>query len=417
MPRSDPAALCGGGNYRPGFVKHTGQPVAASFVANFLKPEMHHVYRQVCALQAFRPSVFTFRRENADRFPFSESDLHVVRRSSGRWWRKLWRRQLLGLPLEITSGECRRLEKGLAESRARLLHVYFGHIGALFLPWLRRATLPSVLSFHGADVSVGFARERDRTALREALGLATLVLARSEALGDDLRALGCNPDKIRIHRAGLPAARFSATPHTHPGDGEVVVIQACRFIAKKGLPTTLAAFARFSAGRPASRLVLVGSGPMRAELERRAQELGIAGKVEFAGFLDEAALVERYGQAHLFVHPSETGPEGDREGVPNTVIEAMAAGLPVIGSRHGGIPEAIEDGVSGLLVPEADAEALAVAMSRALGDKVLYDRLASAASARAKSLFDLEANTRLLEGWYSEAIELAGDSIKQEKGS
>lgn len=398
-------------------MKHEGQPVAASFVANFLKPEMHHVYRQVCALQTFKPSVLTFRRENADRFPFPESNIRVVRRSSGRWWRKFWRHQLLGLPLALTSGERGRLDQGLAEIGAKLLHVYFGHIGALFLPWLRHATLPSVLSFHGADVSVGFARERDRAALQEALGLATLVLARSEALGDDLRALGCSEAKIRIHRAGLPSQRFSPTPRAHPGDGEAVVMQACRFIAKKGLLTTLAAFARFSAVRPASRLVLVGSGPMRSELERLARDLGIAGKVEFTGFLDEAALVQRYGQAHLFVHPSETGPEGDREGVPNTVIEAMAAGLPVIGSRHGGIPEAIQDGESGLLVPEADAEALAAAMSRALDDKPLYNRLASAASARAKGLFDLEANTRLLEGWYAEAIEMAGDLFKKEMGS
>jgi colanic acid/amylovoran biosynthesis glycosyltransferase len=133
-------------------------------------------------------------------------------------------------------------------------------------------------------------------------------------------------------------------------------------------------------------LVIAGSGPLEAELRERAVELGVAEQVEFTGFLDQDELARLLAAAHIFLHPSETV-GGDVEGVPNGLLEAMARGLPVVATRHGGIPEAIEDGVDGLLCAEGDAAAVAGAVERLISEPGLFARIAAAGSAAAREKF------------------------------
>jgi glycosyltransferase involved in cell wall biosynthesis len=108
--------------------------------------------------------------------------------------------------------------------------------------------------------------------------------------------------------------------------------------------------------------------------------------------------------SHLFLHPSEVGADGDREGVPNALLEAMASGLPVCATQHGGIPEAVQHGVSGLLVPEGDADALAAQMLGLTESPEWYSEMSAAAAKRVADEFELGAQTRRLEGIYSEVI-------------
>ena len=116
-----------------------------------------------------------------------------------------------------------------------------------------------------------------------------------------------------------------------------------------------------------------------------------------------AELRALYARAHFFVHPSEMGPDGDQEGVPNSMLEAMASGLPVAATLHGGIPEAVEQNVSGVLVEERNPAALAQAMLILARDATRYERMGAAAAARVSAALDLEAQTRLLESYYREA--------------
>jgi glycosyltransferase involved in cell wall biosynthesis len=145
---------------------------------------------------------------------------------------------------------------------------------------------------------------------------------------------------------------------------------------------------------------------LKEELECLSRSLGISGRVIFTGFLTQEKLRALYADAHLFLHPSEQGPDGDQEGIPNSMLEAMANGIPVIATRHGGIPEAIEDEVSGLLVAERDHLALAKAMCGLAADAERYFRMSVAAARRARESFDLSTQTRALEAIYSEALRL-----------
>jgi colanic acid/amylovoran biosynthesis glycosyltransferase len=133
----------------------------------------------------------------------------------------------------------------------------------------------------------------------------------------------------------------------------------------------------------------------------------MAGRVRFAGFLQQEELRALYSSAHFFLHPSETTAEGDREGVPNALLEAMATGLPVVATRHGGIPEAVIEGVSGILVAEGDTEALATALAQLATEPARYAQMSVAAREGVVAKFDSAAQARRLEALYDEAAELA----------
>jgi colanic acid/amylovoran biosynthesis glycosyltransferase len=381
-----------------------GSPVAAQYVVTFLKPEMLHIYRQITALQAFRPVVFCQKRENADRFPFQ--DLNVLRKPLTHPLRRLVQKQWLGRPVIIYRSEARRILAALESARAQVLHIYFGHIGVHLLPLLEICPLPVVVSFHGADAQVDLEKPIHRALMERMQERATLLLVRSESLGARLKTLGAPAEKIRIHRAGIPLEQIAFRQREAPRDGAWHCAQACRLIEKKGLHTSLRAFAEFARRFPQARFTIAGEGPQREELESAAARLGIAKRVEFPGFLSQEKLHALYAGSHFFLHPSELGADGDQEGVPNSMLEAMAGGLPVVATMHGGIPEAVEHGVSGLLTPERDFAALADSLFTLADDPARYGRMSAAAAARAAARFDLSVQSRVLEACYREAISI-----------
>ena len=378
-----------------------GQPVAAQYCATFLKPEMLHIYRQITALRAYQPLVLTQRRENATRFPFEP--VVTLRRPWTREFRRFWQKTVLGGPLLISGAEARNLGFLLRHSGATLLHVYFGHIGVHLLPYLRGRHLPVVVSFHGADAGIDLAKPSHLRPLRRLFALATLILPRSQAIAGNLAALGCPPDKIRLHRTGIPLERFPFAQRYIPEDGQWRLFQACRLIEKKGIETTLRAFALFLGSHPGSKLTIAGEGPLAEPLQDLATDLGIAPRVSFPGFVSQAKLRDLLYQSHLFLHPSVTGPDGDREGVPNAMLEAMASGLPVAATWHGGIPEAVQHGETGLLVPEHAEKELATAMLELASDPARYAAMSANAGRSVASNWELHAQTRLLETLYDEA--------------
>jgi glycosyltransferase involved in cell wall biosynthesis len=170
------------------------------------------------------------------------------------------------------------------------------------------------------------------------------------------------------------------------------------------LPVTLRAFSTFLKQHPNATLTIAGEGPLLSELQKIARELGITDRVSFSGFISQEQLREIYYRSHIFLHPSQTGRDGNQEGIPNSMLEAMATGLPVFATEHGGIPEVIENGVSGLLVPERDDEALARAMFNAVQDPGLLSRIAHAGGNAVRKNFDLSTQAQRLEDIYLRMI-------------
>jgi colanic acid/amylovoran biosynthesis glycosyltransferase len=383
----------------------TESPVVACYCATFLKPEMWHIYRQITALQRVAPAVIAQKRENSGRFPFDKID--IVPKPALHFLRRFWFRQLLDKPWQISSGELRALRNVLERSNARLLHIYFGHIAVHLLPLIRAWKNPSIVSFHGADVMVDMNKPAYREATRQMLDIVTLVLVRSESLRRPVADLGCDENKVEVQRTGIPLDEFPFRERNFPpsdGGGEWRLVQAGRLIEKKGLPVTLRAFASFLKRYPDATLTIAGEGPLLGHLQDLARELTIDNRVSFTGFISQEELRDLYYRSHIFVHPSETGPDGNQEGIPNSMLEAMASGLPVFATEHGGIPEAIEHGMSGVLVPERDDEELAWALLNAVEDCHFLSQVARNGADVVREKFDLNAQGRRLEDIYLRLI-------------
>ena len=378
------------------------RPVIACYCATFLKPEMLHIYRQITGLKRCAPVVIAQKRENAERYPFE--GVHLVPKPRTHFLRRFWFRQMRDQPWQISDAELTKLLSALNETRARLLHIYFGHIAVHLLPLIQAWKYPSVVSFHGADVMVDMDKPAYREATLQMLDAVTLVLVRSESLRHALVDLGGDPEKIEIHRTGIPLEEFPFRDRAVPNNGEWRFVQAGRLIEKKGLPVTLRAFSTFLKQRPNATLTIAGEGPLLSDLQKFARELKIADRVSFTGFVSQEQLREIYYRSHIFLHPSQTGRDGNQEGIPNSMLEAMATGLPVFATEHGGVPEAIENGVSGVLVPERDDEALARAMFNATQDPSFLSRIARCGADAVRQKFDLSNQAQRLEEIYLKTI-------------
>jgi colanic acid/amylovoran biosynthesis glycosyltransferase len=376
--------------------------LVASYCTYFLKPEMRHVYRQVCGLQSAGTFVITKYRQQAEEYPFPDvieigtPRVNPVRRAFGKYVRRQ--------PPLVYRGEFEITRRILIQRDPDLMHVYFGNTGVHLLPLIRAWDRPTILSFHGMDVQARPEQKGYLEKLREVLKIVPLVLVRSESIGKRLIELGCAEEKIRLNRTGIPLDGFPLVDRIAPIDGSWHLVQACRLIPKKGLPAALRAFQIFSKKFPRARFTIAGAGPMQPELERLAGELGVTERVHFTGFLNQARLRELYEQAHIFLHPSELMPDANQEGVPNSMLEAMASGLPVIATRHGGIPEAVDHGEQGLLAPEKQPAALAEALCRLCSDAPLWSRLGRAAARRVAEEFAQSRQIERLEAAYFEAV-------------
>ncbi len=363
---------------------------------------MLHIYRQITALERFRPIVIAQKREEVARFPFRP--VFVVRKPVTHFLRRFWFRKMREAPWQISHREVRQIRGILEENEAQLLHIYFGHIAVHLLPLILHWKQPTVVSFHGADVLVDLDKPHYRAATREMLAAARRVLVRSQSLARAVEALGCPAEKIRLHRTGIPLGEIAFQTRIWPNDGAWRFLQAGRLIEKKGFQTSLRAFVAFQALHPGAIFTIAGEGPMRKELQHLARQLGVGNRVRFVGFLSQDRLHEQFYQSHIFLHPSEIGDDGNQEGVPNAMLEAMASGLPVFATRHGGIPEAIDSGVSGVLVAERDHAALAEALLDWSSRPETLTRLAQAGAAAVAAKFEQRAQARALEDFYFEAL-------------
>lgn len=393
------------------------KPLVVSVCGTFLKPEMLSVYRQVTELRRWRTRVFCEERVLEAKFPFA--DLVVMKKNKfrprGNFLRRFFLKHIVKKwppPGEETKytpppgWHTHNLGPLLKEHQPQVLHIYYGHKAAKFLPMVEAWNGPLVVSFHGVDATATAYKGLYAEALPALFARSTLVLARSQSLADRIQDLGCPPQKIRLNRTPIPLQDIPRRIRTAPEHGEWVFIQACRLIPKKGLLTALAAFSEFVRHWPRAHFVIAGDGPQRGVLQSKIAELSLHQHVTLAGWVTPLELMRRFDSAHVFVHPSEITSSGDQEGVPNAMLEAMAAGLPVVATTHGGIPEAVTDGSEGLLVPERSPARLTEAFLRLAGDREMFARFSAAASAKVESTYGLPRSIAALEDCYDEAAAL-----------
>lgn len=321
----------------------------------------------------------------------------------GRLTRTFWR-DLLRDP---TPNRGRRLGQAFVFAReldpaVRHIHVHYLHTPCSVVRYTAILTGRSFsVSAHAKDIWTTPDWEK-REKLADATWAVTCTRAGLEAL-----APLCPPDdpgRVRLVYHGLDLGRFPAPPDHRPArDGSdpadpVVLVAVGRAVAKKGFDDLLDALAAL----PKTlrwRLVHIGSGELRQQLAAHAERLGLSDRITWRGGLAQDDVIAAMRDADLFVLPCKEGDKGDRDGLPNVLMEAATQALPLLSTRFAGVPEFVTDGVEGLLVPPADPAALASALERLIRDPRLRGSLGRAAHARVHRAFSFEAGVAaVLEG-------------------
>lgn len=384
------------------YLDGSGRPSVALWRNNFLPYSETFIHDQLRFHERYRAVVFCRRRRNAEFFPHDPTvALEGIPRGGSK---------LASLAYGLF-GVSPRFDRELERCGAKIVHAHFGHNGAFALPFAKRHHLPLVVSLHAHDVTVLGSSERFRPAwwrytlrLRALFDYAAAFLATSAEIRELVIAAGCPPRKVRIHHLGIDLDQFA--PRTPPAasDGALLVVMVGRFVEKKGHEYGLRAFARARRRGLNARLVIAGDGPLRGSYERLIAELGLGGSVELPGALPHAKIRALLAAAAVVLTPSVVSRTGDREGGLTFAKEASACAIPVVGTQHGGILEIIDDGVTGYLVAERDAEALGERLCAILQDPALGIRLGDAARSKMEREYDVAKQVRELETIYDEVI-------------
>jgi glycosyltransferase involved in cell wall biosynthesis len=289
----------------------------------------------------------------------------------------------------------------LADVGPDLVHAHFGSEGWLVSRPAARLGVPLVVTLHGCDVTSGPTGRgpkaaRNRWLLRDLFDRADLVIAVSDFIRDRAVALGADPARVVTSYVGIPVP-----PDPQPVPPEWDVLFVGRLVAAKGVEDVIEAAAMVTSRRR-PRCLFIGSGPLKEHLSG----LAAARRVDaaFVGARPSAAVSAAMARSRVFVAPSRGTPAGSAEGLGMVFLEAAAHRLPVVAYRHGGVPEAVADGIGGLLCAEGDVPALAANLSRLLDDDGLRERLGHAGRARVVERFDITGRTAALERLYDRVL-------------
>jgi colanic acid/amylovoran biosynthesis glycosyltransferase len=377
---------------------HGGKPRVLIFRNELLPRSETFILAQAQTLARFEPAFGAVHRAAESlELPGSPVLLDDSFSMMGKIRRRLFWRHSFG------PGFYRRLEC----PKPDLIHVHFAVDGAAALPIADRMGIPMVVSLHGYDVTSSdeahAMTEEGRVYLRRRERLwerASTFICISKFMQERALERGFPSSKLRLLYTGTDLSMFSAS-ELRRERGLIVFVG--RLVEKKGLVFLLDAMRSVTLQYPDARLVVLGNGPLEMELRARVEREGI--RCTFLGMQPIETVRSYLAQARVFCVPSVAARSGDSEGLGMVFVEAQAMGTPVVSFRHGGIPEVVLDGETGLLAPERDRAALGECLSNLLADDVMWERMSKRAREWVHDAFDLKTQTAMLENIYEDAVQ------------
>lgn len=294
---------------------------------------------------------------------------------------------------------------------ATLIHAHFA-VDALYANAIaRQLEIPLLTTLHGFDITTkrtDFLKSGSPSLMRYALFQQKLkndckvFICVSDFMRNQALKAGFPESKIRKHFIGVDTNAFKPAngQNTQPN-----LLHVARLVEKKGTNYLIRAFAQVVKHIPEARLNILGGGPLLESLQKLAAELGVDDRVSFLGVQPHAEVRRQLMESSALVLPSVTAANGDAEGLGMVLLEAAAMGVPTVATRHGGIPEAVRDGQTGILVPERDVPALADAMFSLLRDQGLRARMGIQARQMVEQEFDIVKQSRTLIEIYRTALQ------------
>lgn len=280
------------------------------------------------------------------------------------------------------------------------LHAHFASTPTLVALYTHRLSgLPYTFTAHAKDIYVSDPN-MFRVKLEEARAVVTCTQYNRGFLSTQYGPL-CD-GKVHCIYHGLDVSQFNFQWSTKVDSSEPMILSVARLVEKKGLSDLIASADILRRRGRVFHLEIIGSGPQREALQAQAKRLGLADWVRLPGAQAHDLVCVAYQRASVFVLPSVIASNGDRDGIPNVLLEAMASGVPVVSTPVSGIPELIESGLDGLLVPPNDPTALAEAIDKLLASQQLRENLARAARGKVESAFSLDASAERLLAIFGE---------------
>jgi colanic acid/amylovoran biosynthesis glycosyltransferase len=377
----------------------SASPVVGHFRAIYLIRSETFIYRYLTHLTRVRPVVFAQEVRHLEEFPVPTLETYPPPRWSP--WGILDR-------LGRRMGAEPYLASRLRCHEAVLLHAHFGPQGHALLPLRRTTGLPMVTSFYGYDMSM---LPRDpvwRARYAELFAEGDRFLVEGRGMMARLVALGCPPEKIRLQRIAIDLDLVAYRERLgHPGP--VRLLFCGRFSEKKGPLDALRAAAAARDRGLSLEFRIVGDGELRQEVERTVRELRLEPVVRLLGMRPYAEVLRELAWADLLMQPSRTAADGDTEGgAPTILLEAQAAGLPVLSTRHADIPEVVVEGKSALLAPEGDWRAQAENLILLCREPERWQEMGRAGRRHVAEAHDIQAEARRLEELYFELAGITG---------
>jgi colanic acid/amylovoran biosynthesis glycosyltransferase len=387
-----------------------------------MKPRVAHVCPTFSALsetfiydtlnelerQCVPSSVATFRRLLPGDRPFAEvrtPNSYMRAELRVRWIISRLRRDYPEALHHQTAIRARALDSLLRRAKPDLVHAHFGPMGVMAAPLARAMGLPLVTTFYGYDVSRLLRYPAWVDAYRVLWPQLSAAVVLSAEMRTAIQELGCPGAKIQV----VHLARPTGIAFRPPRRRVETLVSVGRLVKKKGHINAIQALAEARQTHPHLRLRILGEGPDRKVIEATIGRLGLSSNVQLLGAQPRDAALEEMRRADAFVLCSRTGPDGDREGTPTTIIEAAATGLPCVSTTHAGIPEIIAPENQWLLAEEGDVSGLAARLTRlAACETHELEEIARAGWRHIDDAFDLSTETGKLIAIYHRALASGG---------
>ncbi len=326
---------------------------------HFLEHSMTFVYRQLEKMreQDVELMIFCTKRINEHDFPDLGQVIEIKYNIADKVYVKFFSADF-GIRTDFPPFQGYQIIGHLKKFNPDLVYAFFGNNGLEILPVAKKLNVPLFVSFLGIDASTFLNSSFYAKNLKNLFDYAKIVVL-SQEMQEKFVKIGCKREKLFVNHLGIPVSKFNYVKRKPLGEkkanGEkIMLLQVSRFFEKKGHSYTIRAFAEALKQYPNLELVLGGDGPLLEPMQKLAEDLGISDKINFVGKVSHSDVITLMEKADIFVHHSITASNGDQEGTPTAILEAMATGLPVIATLHAGIPEQVIEGKTGFLVKEKD---------------------------------------------------------------
>jgi colanic acid/amylovoran biosynthesis glycosyltransferase len=296
------------------------------------------------------------------------------------------------------------MKRACIDHNVKLLHIHFGYQGFKFLHLKKKMQVPMVCSFYGDDAFSFPSNLKRRKLYSRLFSECDRVLVLGPYMKQELIKLGCPSGKIYIHHLGIDVSKMKFNKRANKAKGDAIkFLIASSFVEKKGVDVAIKALSRVK-DIAEFTLDVIGDGPLRPRILEEIKAGALEDRVTLHGYRPYEYFIDKTHSCDVFIQASRTGGQNNKEGTPMAIVDAMAAGMAVIATRHSDIPEVVTDNVHGFLAEENSVDSLVGCFTKMFESLGSLEFFSIKARAHVEEYFNASLQTQKLESYYSELL-------------